>query len=364
MFGNTKNVCHHEYKSKRAINRKSLLPFLSSFAMKAATAWILSIVIGTLPLPLVAAVSRAQIQYWIDACDLSRHGGENCKRYTCRRALKRLVLPKTRVAYEQLGMGTHSDLNDYIRLHDYCRHHSRHVTAMKSNWTANFLALKTYRDIHGNMLIPRRFVVPTDDQRWPIETHGMKLGLIVNNLRRRIADLSKNQLNALETLGFQWGKYYENSWANKLMALKAYKDIHGHSRVPQSFVVPTDDQRWPIETHNMKLGKVVNYLRQRQSSLSRNQVDDLEALEFDWGVSLDENWIKNLLALATYEEINGHLRVPQRFVVPADDELWPEETHGIKLGRVVNYLRRRKDSLSQNQIDALNFFGFEWAVVD
>jgi hypothetical protein len=171
-------------------------------------------------------------------------------------------------------------------------------------------------------------------------------------------------VDALEELGFEWGVSLEKSWKNKLLALKTYKDTHGHARVPQSFVVPTDDQRWPIETHNMKLGKVVNYLRQRQSSLSRNQVDDLEALEFDWGVSLDEHWRKNLLALATYEEIYGHMRVPQNFVVPADDELWPEVTHGIKLGNVVFYLRLRKDSLSQNQIDALNFFGFEWVVVD
>ena len=92
--------------------------------------------------------------------------------------------------------------------------------------------------------------------------------------------------------------------------------------------------------------------------MPQNRIDALDALGFDWGTSLDDNWEKNLLALATYEDIHGHLRVPYFFIVPADDDLWPESTHGIKLGRVVNNLRHRKDALPSNRIDALNFFGF------
>jgi hypothetical protein len=331
--------------------------------MKAATAWILSIIIGTLP--LVTAVSRAQIQSWIDACDLSEQESENCRRYTCLRALKRLVHPETRVAYEQLGMGAQSNLNDYIRLHDYCRLHSQHVTAMKPvivthNWTTNLLALKTYRGIHGDMLIPQSFVVPTDDQSWPIETHGMKLGLIVNNLRRRKTSLSQNRLDALDELGFEWKASLDEKWEKNLLALTRYKEIHGHVRVPQSFVVPTDDQRWPIEMHGMKLGIVVKYNRQRRASLSENQLNALETLGFEWKLSLDSNLIKTLLALSQYKEIYGHVRVPQRFVVPTGDQRWPIELHGMKLGIAVKYIRQRRVSLSANQLDALDELGFEW----
>ena len=110
------------------------------------------------------------------------------------------------------------------------------------------------------------------------------------------------------------------------------------------------------------MGYVVDSLRRRKHTLPQNRVDAFNALGFDWGKSFDDNWKKNLLALATYEDIHGHLRVPYSFVVPANDELWPESTHGLKLGRVVNKLRSRKDTLPQNRIDALNFFGFEWAV--
>jgi hypothetical protein len=238
--------------------------------------------------PVFAAVSRAQIHSWIQACDRSQGDDENCRRSTCLRALKHLVKPKTRHAYETLGMGTMSELDDYIRLYDYCQ--SRHVTTAKPHVGA--------RD-----------------------------------------------------------------WTIKHLALKTYRDMHGHVRVPRSFIVPTDDSRWPIETHGLKLGNAVHHLRERKAGLAQSQLDDLEALGFEWKSSLEEIWTKTLLALTNYADIHGHMRVPQRFIVPTDDPRWPEEMHGIKLGKVVSDLRRRKDTLPQHRINALNFFGFEWTVL-
>jgi hypothetical protein len=412
--------------------------------MKAAVAWILAMTTG----PVFAAISRAQIQDWINTCDLSLDSKENCESFSCVRALTHLVKPETRHAYENLGMGPKSDLNDFGRLHDYCNLHVRQVTTKKHtmirahDWTTYLMALKVYREIHANMLVPQSFAVPTDDRRWPEEMRGLKLGNLAHNLRQRKEGLSQNQLDALEELGFEWGISVDENWRKTLTALKAYKVIHGHVRVPRCYIVPQDDIRWPEQTRGIKLGKLAHNLRQRKEGLSQNQLhaldelgfvwgesrdekrnknllalktykeihtnlrvphrfvvpiddhrwptnlhgmklgivvlnlrqrkrslsqsylDALEALGFDWGVSIDEHWIKNLLAVATYEAIYGHMRVPESFVVPVDDELWPEETHGIKLGHVVQHFRLRKGSLSQNQIDALAFFGFDWTVVD
>jgi hypothetical protein len=334
--------------------------------MKAAVAWILAMTTG----PVFAAISRAQIQDWINTCDLSLDSKENCESFSCVRALTHLVKPETRHAYENLGMGPKSDLNDFGRLHDYCNLHVRQVTTKKHtmirahDWTTYLMALKVYREIHANMLVPQSFAVPTDDRRWPEEMRGLKLGNLAHNLRQRKEGLSQNQLHALDELGFVWGESRDEKRNKNLLALKTYKEIHTNLRVPHRFVVPIDDHRWPTNLHGMKLGIVVLNLRQRKRSLSQSYLDALEALGFDWGVSIDEHWIKNLLAVATYEAIYGHMRVPESFVVPVDDELWPEETHGIKLGHVVQHFRLRKGSLSQNQIDALAFFGFDWTVVD
>jgi hypothetical protein len=266
-----------------------------------------------------------QMQFWIHACDLSQEDRDNCKSYSCLYALKQLVKPDTRRAYESLGMGSESDLDGFSRLYDVCRHQSRDVATKKPkvvvthSWTTNLLALKTYRDIHGHLRVPRRCFVPTDDMRWPFNTRDMKLGNVIHYLRDRKNSLSQNQLHVLEELGFVWGIYHHKNRL-KLSALKVYKDIHGHVRVPARFVVPTDDARWPIEMHGMKLGFSVTELRRRKMSHSQNVLDALAELGFDWGLPRQKSWERNLLALKIYKDIYGHVRVPKRFVVPTDDQ--------------------------------------------
>ena len=174
--------------------------------------------------------------------------------------------------------------------------------------------------------------------------------------------MPQNRIDAFNALGFDWGTSFDDNWEKNLLALATYEDIHGHLRVPYFFVIPADDHLWPERTHGMKLGSLVNDLRRRKDTLPQNRIDALDALGFDWGTSLGDNWEKKLMALATYGNLNGHMRVPYSFVVPANDPMWPEATHDIKLGSLVKDLRSRKDTLPQNRIDALNFFGFEWAV--
>jgi hypothetical protein len=328
--------------------------------MKSAIALILIIAIATSP--VYAAMSRVQIESWMNACDLSQGYHDNCKSSRCSSALEWLVNADTRTAYEHLGMGSMSDLNEYKRLYDFCRLHSEDASiktcTVNDTWTTNLLALKTYREIYGHVRVPKRFVVPRDDQRWPIETHGMHLGNAVSDLRREKANLSQNQLNALEALGFVWGVSLDHTWRKKLLALNIFKDIHGHLCVPQRFVVPTDDQRWPIDTYGLNLGKVVSDLRHRKNGLPQNQLHALEALGFDWGLSHREKWRKQLMALTTFAQKYGHMRVPFHFIVPTDDPAWPEATHGVKLGRFVNYLHQEKDKLSPIQLNALDELGF------
>ncbi len=337
----------------------------TNFAMNATMASILILAIATCFVR--AAEPRAQLQSWLRACDLSQRDDENCRNSSCLLALKHLAHPETRRAYQDLGMGSTSDLNVYSRLYHVCQLQSRDFTTsteprvMTKNWTTNLIALKRYRDIHGHVRVPRSFIVPSD-VRWPMETHGVKLGKAVDNLRQRKDSLSPQQIHALEALGFDWGASRDHRWRKKLVALTTFKDIHGHVRVPHTFVVPNNDPRWPFEMHGMKLGSVVDHLRQLKGHLSQHQLHALDALGFDWAFSRHDNWEKNILALTTYEEIYGHMRVPRNFVVPTNDRMWPEGTHGMKLGNLVNRLRLKRNSLSQHQIDCLNFFGFEWTL--
>ncbi|OQS03744.1 hypothetical protein THRCLA_21078 [Thraustotheca clavata] len=73
---------------------------------------------------------------------------------------------------------------------------------LEYNWQCSLTALKTYQKIHGNLLIPNKFVVPTNDRQWPKDTWNIKLGLMVTNLRSNQSNLTPELRNALEKLGF------------------------------------------------------------------------------------------------------------------------------------------------------------------
>ncbi len=63
-----------------------------------------------------------------------------------------------------------------------------------------YSALEAYKIVHGNLLVPTKFVVSEGDVRYPPETWGMKLGSNVMNIRYR-GDYSKHRVK-LDDLGF------------------------------------------------------------------------------------------------------------------------------------------------------------------
>ncbi len=52
------------------------------------------------------------------------------------------------------------------------------------------------------MLVPYVFVVPVNDIIWPIETWGMKLGIVVSNIRHGKSHVSKS--GDLKSIGFDF----------------------------------------------------------------------------------------------------------------------------------------------------------------
>lgn len=55
----------------------------------------------------------------------------------------------------------------------------------------------------------------------------------------------------LDAMGFVW-RYSDVAWERMYHALQIFKDIHGHTLVPQTFVVPSTNP-WPPHTHGSKV---------------------------------------------------------------------------------------------------------------
>lgn len=69
-------------------------------------------------------------------------------------------------------------------------------------WDAVKTALETYKKLHGNLSIPRHFIVPSESTNWPGVMCGLKLGQILKDIRYKgtYADHHKE----LTVMGVVW----------------------------------------------------------------------------------------------------------------------------------------------------------------
>lgn len=153
-----------------------------------------------------------------------------------------------------------------------------------------------------------------------------------------------------------------------VVALKTFHAIHGHFFVPYSFKVPSSGaDAWPRQTWGYKLGYWVVELRRDPSRLESYQLDDLRAMDFVWNAR-EARWNQYFVpAMKKYVELYGkQASVPQSFVVPKDDDRWPKELQGYRLGQKVNNLRcgDKAGSLASSSSSAETTDGMEWDDVE
>ena len=136
-------------------------------------------------------------------------------------------------------------------------------------------------------------------------------------------------------------------WQKGVQKLQAFKNSHGHTRVPQMYVT-SDGIRlgWWVSTQRVKKSK---------QKLTKEQVEQLEELGFVWSV-LDEQRELMLRRLATYKSEHGDVNVPQMYVT----------SDGIRLGWWVSTQRvkKSKQKLTKEQVEQLEELGFVWSVLD
>ena len=133
------------------------------------------------------------------------------------------------------------------------------------------LALTVYRNQFGNVLVPSRWIVPSE-LPWPRNTWGLALGRRVSSIRHGKAytgvkggTLLGEREAALSRLGFVWDVQRDpRGFAHVYQALVLYKQLHGHLVIPRSFVVPTaaaSDTLWPRGLWGMSLGRTLYDIR-------------------------------------------------------------------------------------------------------
>ncbi|KDO20929.1 hypothetical protein SPRG_14020 [Saprolegnia parasitica CBS 223.65] len=283
-------------------------------------------------------------------------------------------------------------------------------------WALRVRALAVYKELHGHVVVPYRYSVPKDDERWPRETWALPLGNVVHKLRQSHASLPADRRDALEALGFAFsGLKTTLTWSDKMVALSTYKRLCGHLRVPTAFVVPDNDSSWPRSLWCLKLGGIVQKLRKAGHTLDHAKRLDLVALGFVWSLKrkrapspppaasppvliasnsvlpppppIVETYLplpsyesplvplQRKRASATHSSISlqsqrllvqlaslhyGHA-MPSKFCVPATAP-WPPEAHGRTIDVDVMRQAYKRGMLDPSVVAALNRVHFVWSV--
>ncbi|EGZ07093.1 hypothetical protein PHYSODRAFT_362379 [Phytophthora sojae] len=227
-------------------------------------------------------------------------------------------------------------------------------------------SLRRFYELNGHLGVPSSYRVPRGSPDWP-----KHLGSKVNNILQRgdFIEQVKADQDELERLNFDVGLALSShksrekvvpahttspdmelgvirndpewKWSERIMpAFEAFHRLHGHCRVPTRFVVPSDE-RWPKLSWGLKLGIVVDNIRNRgtySTQISRDKTRLVE-MGFVWDL-YESEWSERIMpALETFYRLQGHCRVPQSFVVPSDGS-WPRLSWGLNLGTVVNSIRQ------------------------
>lgn len=214
-------------------------------------------------------------------------------------------------------------------------------------WEEYYQAAVRYREEHGDLLVPQRYV--TED--------GKCLGRWLTTQRRihsgsKAGVLTGEQEMRLEALGIVWDDLRRFSWESCCREAEAYFKAHGNLRVPQDYV--TED--------GCRLGQWLANMRTRYRELKeadrteaiQEQIQRLEAIGMEWN-TMDARWEMYFEEAKRYAQEHGDLLVPREYVTES----------GLKLGVWISNQRSKRknpasNGLTQEQVERLDAIGMVW----
>jgi hypothetical protein len=162
---------------------------------------------------------------------------------------------------------------------------------------------------------------------WPDAMRGMNLGKISSDIRKGIIHADKRE--ELLLIGVPMApKLPIYNYELLRIAFVRYSRLYGDLDLSINFVVPVRNKDWPEETWGMMLGAAARGIR--KGNFHIDQKEDLISIGFQYKI-VTYKLVK--LALLKYKNLNYHMLVPHRFIVPKARE-WGEETWGLKLGNI------------------------------
>lgn len=235
------------------------------------------------------------------------------------------------------------------------------VNPLDSKFEQFLKALSIYKCLYGNTRVPRSYKIDIKKYNgsvWPLELHGMALGVKVSNTRSGQIFYSREHLDKLNSLGFDWDAR-KGIISDVTCAVNTFRQLHGHVNIPSGFIVPNEE---PYESRvwGMRLGQRINNLKYRGDFIQHHYRLHEAGLGLD-RINFDiRHWNYILEALKVYKSLYNDLRIPFEWSVPYNNPNWPMRLWGLKLGYRANNIKYRGDYIKYNPdyFKELNDLGF------
>lgn len=160
-------------------------------------------------------------------------------------------------------------------------------------------------------------------------------------MRRKKEEISENEIQLLNALGFTWQHRERGSWDDRLAKVAAFKSVNMHCDIPVKY------------SANPRLGRFVNSTRTQRNGgkLSAARIAKPDELGFVWESSQAAGtWERRFEKLLCYKKAVGDCKVPTE---------WPEN---LRLGHWVSHYRqlKKKGKIEPEREQRLSSIGFDW----
>ncbi|KAL3906102.1 MAG: hypothetical protein SGILL_009410 [Bacillariaceae sp.] len=266
------------------------------------------------------------------------------------------------------------------RLHVFYNEHGHVVVTSDDNdpelheWTQRYIRSHTYKNL-CRLVIPN-YGKTRKDEKWQTEfdrlkdyhmKHGhfnirgdSKLYNFVQHQRKQYrklvkgekSQLTQKRIEALEQIGFHWGKSHDIRWKERIEELDTFTSIYGHPAVPQEFEQNPQLGKWVMNQRSLKRSNN----NEDPITLRKDRVEDLDRREFIWNVR-NKQWWDKLQMAKEFQAAHGHLNVTTSDPTYASLRQWlSDQRHFYRSTK----LRHR---LTEDRIEALESLpGFEWRI--
>jgi hypothetical protein len=222
-----------------------------------------------------------------------------------------------------------------------------------ATWEVRLSELANYRKVHGHCNVPKKYNNNTKLGAWVAnQRHQYSL-----HLRGETPAITLPKIEALESLGFEWGTSKRTAWEDRLSELAEYRKVHGHCNVPPKNIENTKLRRW-VEMQKYQYSL---HLKGETSRITLPRIKLLESLGFEWGsrsFTCTRTWEDRLSELADYRKLHGHCNVPHKYSENAELGGWvARQRHQYSL-----HLKGETSAITLSRMQALESLGFEWAI--